>query len=159
MHKKINIILALSFSITFLGCARIIDIPKVIWGSSTRALENARTDAISETYKCSFTDCFDTVLSLKRTKKVYKEVLEDGEVIVKTKRDGKFDIFLKNRKKKHIVVMGIEGNLETTEVGIFFSQPSLTTVKVEVTSLSSNAKRKIAQMIFDLLNSRFSNAQ
>ena len=58
-----------------------------------------------------------------------------------------------------MVAMGIEGNIETTEVGIFFTQPSLTTVKIEVTSLSSSAKRKTAQLIFDELDLRFSESQ
>ena len=54
--------------------------------------------------------------------------------------------------------MGIAGNVETTEVGIFFSQPSLTTVKLEVSSLSSSAKRLVAQVIFDELDLRFSES-
>ena len=58
-----------------------------------------------------------------------------------------------------IVVMGIEGNVDTTEVGIFFTQPNLTTVKLEVSSLSSNAKRRVAQVIFDELDLRFSSVE
>ena len=155
------------------GCAQITETAKVIWGSSTRALENARVDAIEKTYRCSYDDCYDSVLTLTRKDPVYIknyhiagkpiEDDEDGEddendedELKKPEDTGFFDVFIDNRAKKHIVVMGIKGNVETTEVGIFFSQPSLTTVKLQVSSLSSNAKRKVAEAIFDELDLRFS---
>jgi len=91
-----------------------------------------------------------------------KKYNEEGEEIdvegeVKTPDpDGVFDVFINNRVKRHIVVMGIAGNVDTTEVGIFFSQPTLTTVKLEVSSLSSNAKRKVAEAVFENLDLHFS---
>lgn len=149
---------------------------KFIWGSSTRSLEIARVDAIEKTYRCSYVDCYDSVLTLTRKEPVYiksyntaSEVVEDdegkeddesdGEELIKIEDDGVFDVFIDNRAKKHIVVMGIKGNVETTEVGIFFSQPSLTTVKLEVSSKSSTAKRKVAEAIFDELDLHFSAAE
>jgi len=139
---------------------------KFIWGSSTKNLENARVDAINKTYKCSFNDCYDSVLILARSEPVYvKKYNEEGEEIddegnVKAPDPGGFfDVFIDNRAKKHIVVMGIAGNVDTTEVGIFFSQPNLTTVKLEVSSLSSNAKRKVAEAIFEELDLHFSAAE
>ena len=87
-----------------------------------------------------------------------EEIDEEGNV-KEPDPGGFFDVFIDNRTKKHIVVMGIPGNVETTEVGIFFSQPSLTTVKLEVSSKSSNAKRKVAEAVFDELNLRFSAAE
>jgi len=139
---------------------------KFIWGSSTKNLENARVDAINKTYQCSFNDCYDSVLILARSEPVYiKRYNEEGEEIDDEGNlkvpdpEGYFDVFIDNRAKKHIVVMGIKGNVETTEVGIFFSQPSLTTVKLEVSSLSSNAKRKVAEAIFDELDLHFSAAE
>jgi len=141
---------------------------KFIWGSSTKALEDARVNAIEKTYRCSFDNCYDSILTLARPEPVYmKKYNEEGEEIddegkVKVQdpgAEGVFDVFINNRAKKHIVVMGIKGNVETTEVGIFFSQPNLTTVKLEVSSLSSNAKRKVAEAIFDELDLHFSAAE
>jgi len=139
---------------------------KFIWGSSTMSLENARVDAIEKTYSCSFKDCYDSVLTLERTQPVYvKKYNEEGEEIddegnlKELDSTGFFDVFIDNRAKKLIVVMGITGNVETTEVGIFFSQPSLTTVKMEVSSKSSNAKLKVAEAIFDELDLHFSAAE
>jgi len=139
---------------------------KFIWGSSTKALEDARVDAIEKTYSCSFKDCYDSVLTLARAEPIYvKKYNEEGEEIDDEGKvklpdtEGFFDVFIDNRKKRHIVVMGIEGNVDTTEVGIFFSQSTLTTVKLEVASKSSNAKRKVAEAIFEKLDLNFSAAE
>ena len=157
MRKKMNVIFAVCCLVFITGCAQITETVKVIWGSSTRALENARVDAISKTYRCGFNDCYDAVLSLARRREA-RDDRADRDPDVKPVNENHFDVFINNRKKRHIVVMGIKGNVDTTEVGIFFSQPSLTTVKLEVTSLSSSAKRKVAQMIFDKLDLRFSES-
>jgi len=149
--------------VAFIGCAQTTEIAKTFWGSSTRVLEKARENAITKTYRCSFNDCYEEVLSLARKEPVYikkyneegQEVDEEGKV-KEPDPDGFFDVFIDNRTKKHIVVMGIDGNVDTTEVGIFFSTPNLTTVKIEVSSLSSNAKRKVAEAIFKALDLRFS---
>lgn len=160
MRKKMNIICVVCLLVFMTGCAQIVEPVKVIWGSSTRALEHARVDAISQTYKCSLNDCFDAVVSLQRGRddQMANDQIDNDPAEI-TVSKGHFDIFINNRKKHHIVVMGIEGNVETTEVGIFFSQPNLTTVKLEITSLSSSAKRKVAQIVFDELDSRFSKPQ
>jgi len=160
---KSNIILAIIMVFVSGGCAQITETAKVIWGSSTKALEEARADAIKRTYRCSLSDCYDAVLSLERKKDIYRqdesdEVSdEDAEIEDSAPLDtGVFDIFINNRKKRHIVVLGIQGNVDTTEVGIFFSQPSLTTVGLEISSLSSNAKRTVAEAVFAKLDTRFS---
>jgi len=132
-----------------------------MWGSSTRALEDARDDAISKTYQCSFDDCFDAVLSLARHLSVGVSGREDAyanadEKTVSGSDHKFFEVFIKDRDRQHIVVMGIGGSVDTTEAGIFFSQTSPTTIKLEVTSLSTNAKRRVAQIVFDALDSRFS---
>ena len=178
MLKTMKVILLFCFLLSVSGCAQIIEIPKIIWGSSTRALEDARVDALSKTYRCSFNDCYDAVLSFARAKEALAQKARDQEARSQeirapeagsdeTNSDSDitpahksyFDIFINNRKKRHIVVMGIEGNVDTTEVGIFFSQPSLTTVKLEISSLSSSAKRRVAQIIFDELDLRFSESR
>ena len=126
----------------------MIETAKVIWGSTTRALEEARAEAIAKTYRCSLDDCFDAVVNLARHVKKNEPAHE-----------GFFDIFINDRKRRHIIVMGIQGNVDTTEVGIFFAQPTLVTVKLEISSLSSSAKRKVAQAVFDELDSHFSSVE
>ncbi len=125
------------------GCSSVVEITKVIWGSSTRALENARADAIVRVYDCSISDCMDAVLALARDAKDKKIVSkaddEDLEQPATEELSGNaFDIFIHNRVKQHIVLMGVKGNVDTTEVGIFFTQAGQGRVKLEISSLSSH---------------------
>lgn len=160
------------------GCARLTETAKKIWGSSTAALERTRANGLRKTYTCSFTECYDAVLGLARTEEEQaakakqeeeaKRVAEEGEGSgtdqglaqeQKPVVDGKFfDVFLKNSRQKHIVVIGITGNVDTTEVGIFFEEAGPSTIKIEISSLSSTAKGRVAKAVFETLDKRFSPA-
>ena len=126
------------------GCA-VLDMPKKVWGSSTRTLDKARVHALSATFSCHFNDCFDNVLTLDR---------QNTKLVSKTRKF--FDVFLQNRSEGVVVVMGISGNIDTTEVGIFFS-PSTDDgeTTVQISSLSSTAKRKVAGAVFNELRQQF----
>ena len=146
------------------------EVCKTVWGSSTRALEKARDHALVKTYECPLKECFDAVLSLARKESVillgepYNQsasVPQETEVTEAEKRhsqSGFFEVFKKDPQNKYMVVMGISGSINTTEVGIFFStyQPGVT--KVEISSLSTNAKRKVAQDVFAQLDLKFKPA-
>ena len=152
------------------GCARITETTKTLWGSSTRALEEARADALTRTYACRYQECFDAVLALAYQDYEWLEPIEEsseddeeqeqeGEEeleVKKPKPSGHFAVFIKNYRKKHIVVMEVPGNVDTTEVGIFFNELADSTVKLEVTSLSSSAKRTVSEIIFKELDLKFS---
>ena len=144
MEKILKNFFIVALGILLAGCAEIKDIPKVIWGSSTLALEKARTNAIRQTFHCRFEECFDAVVSLEYKVKS-KELLSDGV----------FDIFIKDRKKGYLVVMGIQGSERATEVGIFFIKVNPQSVKIEISSLSHIAKEKAAESIFTALASKF----
>ena len=140
--KYLIVMLVLLFGVfSFSGCAYIMDIPKNIWGSSTRALEDARVDALQKEFKCEFDECFDAVLSL--TKAYVPPKASEKEDTTSTFNS--FELFIKNRAKKHIVVMGVPGTINTTEVGIFFTEID-NAVRVEVSSLSEGAKRVAAEL-------------
>ncbi len=121
------------------GCAQIAEPFKTIWGSSTRALNNARSEAITKTYKGSFNEAFKTVLEIAAIQK--------------------WEVFIKNRSKRVIVVMGIKGNVNTTEIGIFFDELKDGLIKIDVSSLSSTAKMKVAEAIFTELSKQFTEVQ
>lgn len=108
---------------------------RVLWGSSTRALEEARDQAISKTYNCDFDACYDAVLEIVKERK--------------------YVLFVKERSNKRLVVMGIPGNVDTTEAGIFFRELKGSEVQIEVSSLSSTAKERVAQAVFDELDKKF----
>lgn len=122
------------------GCASIVETGKVILGTSIRGLEDARVDAARATFSCTFDECFDAVLDLQRSKMV---------------EGGHFEVFRRNRLKGYLVVMGIKGNINTTEVGIFFSSRGYAVTVVEISSLSSSAERKVAEVVLAHLEKRF----
>ena len=164
------------FIIVLAGCARLTEPVRVIWGSSTEALEHARVNALSKTYACSFSECYEAVLGLgrteeekeakaKREEEAKKEAEErkasgteqEAAQEQKPAAEGKFfDVFLKDPRQRHIVVIGIQGNVDTTEVGIFFEEAGPSAIKIEISSLSSTAKRRVANAVFSVLDKRFS---
>ena len=125
------------------GCA-VLDMPKKIWGSSTLTLDRARVHALSAVFSCNFNDCFDSVLTLDR---------QNTQLTPKTRKF--FDVFLQNRRKGVLVVIGIAGNIDTTEVGIFLVPSADGQTTVQISSLSSTAKRKVAGAVFNELRQQF----
>ncbi len=136
--------IAISFCLLSSGCSFVVETSKRIWGSSTKALEKAQVDGITKDIQCSFDQCYEAILSLDRKH-------FDGRTI----EAGFFDVFIKDPVNAHIVVMGIEGNVKTTKVGIFFSRHSQGVLTINVSSLSSSAKRKVAEVVFKELKFRF----
>jgi len=135
------------------GCGLAKETAKTVIGSSTRALEQARSDAISKTYYCSYSDCFNAALGLGR-----KEISAKPWIAKSTDPDnGVFDVMMQDlyAKPPYIVVIGITGNVDTTEVGIFFKRVTQDTIRIDITSLSSIAKRKVAQWVFESLDKNF----
>ncbi len=121
--------------LVLVGCGPAMETAKILWGSSTRALEAARSNAFRRDFSCDLDAC-------------YKETLKIAEL-------EKWEIFIKKRKEPMIVVMGIKGAVETTEVGIFFKSISAGRVEIAVTSLSTNAKRTAAETLFAELANTF----
>lgn len=111
-----------------------IEIGKTIWGSSTRALEQARDNAITRTYDKSYWDCVRSSITYAKKHWV---------------------IFKKDEINGYMVVMGIKGSVNTTEVGIFFDELSDNQTRIEISSLSTNAKRKVAHGLFHGLDIAF----
>jgi len=64
-------------------------------------------------------------------------------------------IFQKDEIKGFMVVMGVKGCVNTTEIGVFFDELSDNQTRIEVTSLSTNAKRKVAKGLFHGLDIAF----
>lgn len=142
MKKEIGLIVVLG--LFFSGCAQVTEVSRTIWGTSTRALDDARIDAITLTYECNYDACYDAVLAMTENS------VEGGLLIEK-----EFSLFHKNYIKGYIVIMGVPGNVDTTEVGIFFSRLKQNVTKMEVSSLSRTAKEKVAETINDHLKALF----
>ena len=112
-----------------------LEVGKTIWGSSTRALEQARDRAITRTYDKSYWDCVRSAIAVLGKKH--------------------WVIFKKDEVKGYMVVMGVKGCVNTTEIGIFFVELSDHQTRIEISSLSTNAKRKVAQGLFHGLDIAF----
>jgi len=152
MKKQYFIIFALFF---FLGCARIQEPFKLVWGSSTKALEDSRATATTKTYECFPNDCFNKIVEIlkeKETKKIVFISGEDGE----TKEVIEYGIFIKDPKKRLIVLVGVPGAIDTTEVGIFITPLKLKESKVEIVSLSSAAQKTVSMSVFEQLDKMYS---
>jgi len=142
---KLLIIIAF-FSLFLTGCSWISDLPRSIWGSSTRVLSEKREAALSREFNCSPQGCFDAVVDMTAS---YKEDSEDDDL--------KLMLFLKNKHRGHLVLMGVPGSVDTTEVGVFLGDHGGGRTRVEISSLSSRARDTAAKMIFDHLSNQFSD--
>lgn len=153
MFKPTMFILATTILVTSFGC----EITKKIIGTSTDSIEKARINAISKVYHCNHTDCFNAVLSLTRRQPSGKP----WRIKPTTPDEGVFDVFLKDRyaPSPYIIVMGISGSVDTTEVGVFFDRQTKKTIKIDISSLSSIAKRKVAELVFKELDEQFEIAK
>ena len=136
--KKILIILCIFISIS--GCAWIIDLPRSVWGSSVRVLSDKRSDAETKIFSCDREVCFDAVLAMAKSQ------------LVKDEDDERFVLFMKDARKRYIVVMGVPNAVDTTEVGIFFDVIRKGQTKIDVSSLSSRAKQEVSKRIFAKLS-------
>lgn len=111
-----------------------VEITKTLWGSSTRVLEQARDKAVMKTYDKPYWDC-----------------VRSADDFVKKH----WVVFKKDEIKGYMVVMGVKGAVNTTEVGIFFNKLSDNQTRIEISSLSTNAKRKVAKDLFHGLDIAF----
>ena len=118
------------------GCSALSDMPASVAGVSVRALEDARVDAIYQSYPCTINDCFDAVIKMAGEREYY--------------------IFTEDRIRGLVILMKIPGCVDTTEVGVFVSE-SLhgEGVLVELSSRSLLAKKTVAKALFTALAARF----
>lgn len=174
MNRIIFVILPF-FLLAATGCtsfknaaSNVIESPKVVWGSSTRALEKARRAAISKAFACSFQECFDAVAAIavdaqddletpeEKQAREEKEAQEEGTFkTVDLLADQSFKIFIKDPRKKLLVIYNIPGSVDTTEVGVFFVPADDKKVTLEISSLSTNAKQTAARIIFEKLAKQY----
>lgn len=122
----------------FGGCAVVgggQEALKTVWGSSTRQLEKARDKAISKTYDKNYWDVFKAAVRAVNKKE--------------------YVIFKRDEVRGYMVLMGIHGSVNTTEVGMFFVELGEGQTKVEFSSLSTNAKRIASKNLFHLMDIEF----
>jgi hypothetical protein len=145
-------------SVLALGCRSLVEPVKVFWGSSTKALEEARAEALKKTYQCSQAECMDVVVEMTKVKKPEPTVEKITEIKDKAAVEEvplNLRLFQQNRKKGLLVVMDVPGAINTTEVGVFFVPQENALTRLEISSLSELAKVNAAQLIFAELDKHF----
>jgi hypothetical protein len=149
-HTRVFLVL---FLLCLWGCAPIQEAGKTLWGSSTRALKKARSGAIIREFDCSLGDAYNAALELTRGGQ--QPVVPVSEDPLLEKDQETYVLFLEDRREHFFVVMGVPGSINTTEVGVFFKPIREDIVRVEVASLSSYAKSRVADVVFAYLSRRF----
>ncbi|MDD5245962.1 MAG: hypothetical protein PHS09_01070 [Candidatus Omnitrophica bacterium] len=134
--RTYGFIFAVLLLLTISGCAAtkkgadcLKEGARGLWGTSTKVLEEGRSDAISEEINHGLEVCYDS--SLEVLKKI------GAYVYAKDKAKGMIAIYVSNE--------------DTTPVGIFFTQLDSGATRIEVTSPSDYAKETIATKLFTRL--------
>ena len=146
------------------GCAAFQEEAKLLWGSSTKTLEGVRGESVGRSFSCSWEQCFDAVINYANIQ-VEQLLVEDINVSTmnqpvkstdqKTITVKNLEVFLQDRNRKVIVVMGVPGSVNTTEVGVFFTATKNAGTLVEIASLSTAAKVRVADILYTELGTHF----
>lgn len=120
--KKILILL---FCLSLSSCTTPQEAFKSLIGNSTKDAEVYRKSALVKTFDCDRKTCYEKIKSTLKT--MYK-------------------VYIYAEKDDMIAVFYV--NLDTTPVGIFFTEVDPTHTKVEVSSPALDAKEWIAKNIF-----------
>jgi hypothetical protein len=119
-------ICALSFVILISGCATITEGAKGFVGISTKALEDGRKNALSETFNYDYNSCYHKA----------KEALS-----------GMGGYIYAEDTNKQMIALYVSA-ADTTPVGIFFTRIDADNTRIEVSSPSTYAKETIAAKLF-----------
>lgn len=162
--KKIKWVYFFVVILSLGGCAALKEEAKKLWGSSTQALEEARNESLKASFFCPWETCFDSVVRYANVEtqhildeKINAEKMNqpDNPTDEQTVKAKNFEVFLQDRRRRIIVLMGVPGSVNTTEVGVFFTPLENAATAVEVSSLSTSAKIKAADILFSQLGKEF----
>jgi len=141
MKKSMYFILMITcylLSTILFGCATAKEMGKGFLGVSTQVLEQKRKDALKKSFALSYNDCYAKV----------KDILTK-DVLVKDALDKEADapyIYSEDSRKKMVAIY--LSQTDTTPVGIFFTEQTGSNTLIEISSPSTYAKEKIANIIF-----------
>lgn len=118
------------------GCAVVKDAPLNVAGWSTRDLEDARRNSVYGSYSCGAREAFETVFKIAE--------------------DSGYTVFRRDEGRGMVVLMGIPGAVNTTEVAVYIN-PALKAegVKIEVASRSAYARRLVARNLLGVFSEKY----
>lgn len=131
--KRYCVMILLSCSILgLLGCESLKEGTRGFLGISTRALEEARKDAIIKSFNYDYTTCYNETLKALKHMRAY---------VYKKDNPG------------HMIAIYVS-EYDTTPVGLFFKEIDKTDTQIEVSSQSNYAKELISQKLFLFLEKK-----
>lgn len=125
-------IFILSFVILISGCVTVKEAAKSVAGISTKELESSRKDAVKKNFNYDYFTCYTKALDILKSIGTY--------------------IYAQDIKK-HLIAIYVS-ELDTTAVGIFFTEAGNSNTQVEVSSRSTYAKEHIASKLFPALENK-----
>jgi hypothetical protein len=137
LKSKINIfVMPLPFYFllfTIVGCTSLKENARGFLGLSTKALEEARSDAITRTFN------YDYAVSYDKVKAALKEI-------------GSY-IYAQDKQRRMIAAYVSE--YDTTPVGLFFKEIDAGHTEIQVSSQSTYAKEAVAKDVFSVLDGTY----
>ncbi|MFA5410988.1 MAG: hypothetical protein WC321_03905 [Candidatus Omnitrophota bacterium] len=125
----ITILLSTFYILNSCGCAAVSEGAKGIAGLSTRCLEEARQNSLTQAFKCDYKTCYD------KSREILKEM--DAYIYAQDKKKGMVAVYVSSD--------------DTTPVGLFFKELDEENTQIEVSSPSTYAKEFIATQLFSEL--------
>jgi hypothetical protein len=116
----------------FLGCAHLEEAGRKVWGSSIMHLESVRASAVVLEVARPLPDVFKDVVA----------AFEADDVVV----------YIKDLEHRHVVALGFPGHVDTTEVGVFFSDGAQGGTRCEIASMSPGLRDEVARHLKDVLS-------
>jgi hypothetical protein len=117
----------LSAAVLCSGCAHVKELGKEVWGTSIQHLERARPDA--------------RIVIVKKAK--HDTFVRAAEIL---KAQGA-NVYLTGEDDAYLAAMNFSGNVNTTQVGLFFTPVDEGATKIEVASLSPRLANVVAGML------------
>ncbi len=135
MSRTAGLLIGCMLFIIFLnGCALSLENSRVVMGISEKALYGARANAKTQIVELDYQACYKKVIRILKKMKAY--------------------IYLHSLEKQRIVAMNFKDTNNTTQVGIFFSQVTPNSTKVEISCLSHYVLENVSEKLFSALKDK-----
>ena len=132
LRDKAGMIFSVLLAAGLCGCSTVTDIGRGFAGTSTRELERGRKEALTQTFSCDVSGCYDETRQILKNIKAY--------------------VYAGDKASEMIACYVSEE--DTTPVGIFFVPEASGKTRIEVSSPSTPAKESIARQVFDELGKK-----
>lgn len=133
-NKKYILIQSVVIVFILSGCAKYIEASRQIMGTSVKPLYESRAKGESLVLSYDYQTCYKKVMAVLKKMKAY--------------------IYLHSLEKRRIVAMNFKGFNNTTQVGIFFTEVTPGSTKIEISCLSQSVLKGVSKELFSALSDK-----